>query len=104
MINNLYSYKDIDGYHYFIEKGLEFYQLTDEYYILTDGSIRYLKASNEYIGFLKTIYSDASKLQYEIDNSMFDRNSLMQITVDYHNLVCPGKSCIIYEKETNVKK
>jgi hypothetical protein len=59
---------------------------------------------NKYKGTLKVLMSDTPELQAEINNLNLNSKSLIKISKKYHNLVCDNETCIIYEKNTRLKK
>lgn len=98
-ITNLYYLRDNNGDHYFIEKGVEIYELTNKvtHLYLPEGEFN--KSSNFYIGQMKLIYSDAQDILPGIDDTKFERESMMKLSEKYHNLVCKDRECITYEKK-----
>jgi len=102
-IADLYYYRDNTGDHYLIEKeGENFVELTSEQVEIYRGNKKYLKESKRYIGLLKATFSDCQEILPEIDNVKLKHNDLINITSDYHTLVCEGEDCIIYEKKPPV--
>jgi hypothetical protein len=98
-ITSLYYLKDENGDHFYIEKGADVYELTNNVSIVGEGDDKFYKESNFYKGMLSVVYSDAKQLQPAITSARFDRKSMMKLSEDYHNLVCTDRSCIIYEKD-----
>lgn len=102
-IANLYYYRDNRGDHYLIEKeGEDFVELTNEQVEVYKNDRTYQIKSNRYIGLLKTTFSDCEEILPKIDNVKFKHNDLINITSEYHTLVCEGEDCIIYEKRLPV--
>jgi hypothetical protein len=58
----------------------------------------YRRNIDKYTGILKILMADAPTLGNEIENASFNRESLIKVSEDYHNLVCSNYKCIIYEK------
>lgn len=55
--------------------------------------------SNKYIGLLKYHMADAPSLHSRINKMEFSQKNLVDISKEYHGLVCTtGEECIIYEK------
>ena len=56
--------------------------------------------SKNHIGLLKYYMQDAPGLQSSINNmSKPEHQSLIKLAEKYHNVVCDGEKCIIYEKK-----
>lgn len=112
-IVDLYYYVDEKGDHYFIDnKKGEFVELTSSDQILYKQEFgrtgymttTYLSKTNKHRGILRYLFADQKSLQNKIDKMDLNRNSLIQISKDYHNLSCKDYSCIVYEKPvTNPK-
>ncbi|MDX2443918.1 MAG: hypothetical protein QNK30_08975 [Bacteroidales bacterium] len=99
-ITDLYYYRDGSNDHYLIEEeDGSIHELTDKKEkIYVDGK-SYERESYKHIGLLKAAFSDCMEVQPEIENASLSHKSLIQITSDYHDYVCDGEKCIIYEKE-----
>jgi hypothetical protein len=97
-ITSLYFLEDSYGEHFFIEKGNDLYELTNNVSIIQSGDDQYYKESNLYKGLLRVIYSDNQEIIPSINNARFDRSSMVSLSEKYHNLVCTDRECIIYEK------
>src|SRR5690606_9605445 len=85
--------------HYFIETDENGLQLLEnsENTIYRDG-VQYLKYGNEYISYLKIHLEDCPNLVPEINQLRFNQENLIDITTQYHELVCPDEQCINYTK------
>jgi len=102
-IADLYYYRDNTGDHYLIEKeGENFIELTNVQVEVYRNDKKYFIPSNSYIGLLKATFSDCEEILPEIDKVKFKHNDLINITSDYHSIVCEGEDCIIYEKKLPV--
>jgi hypothetical protein len=106
-ITNLYFYRDINHYSYFIEdKNGEWLELTNE--VITehrDGKGEINRNSNRYIGLLKATFSDSPDIQPHIDRASLAHKSLINLTKTYHDFVCTDdEECIIYEKKLPLMK
>ena len=99
-ITNLYYLRDKSGDHYFIEKGNTIHELTNNTTTISQDNKTYTKKSNFYVGQMKLIYGDEERLMPSIDGTKFERESMMKLSEEYHNLVCKDSACIIYEKKT----
>jgi len=97
---SLFYLRDETGEHYYIEKTGE--PLTEIRY--EEGTIYRNNTScfyqtNQHIGILKVFMKDAPSLAKEIEEvKKPSHENLIKVAKDYHNLVCPGNDCIIYEK------
>jgi len=58
----------------------------------------YVKEGKEYIGVLKVYMRDCPEIDNQILTSKLDQSSLIRLTTDYHNKVCPDQKCIVYSK------
>lgn len=112
-IADLYYYRETnDSPHYFIEKqdGQLFELKNTEELIKNNDSPyywernEYVREKKEYIGLLKYAFADCPQLFETINNTRLDTKSLINITKKYHNYVCDGEKCIIYEKQSPVIK
>lgn len=63
---------------------------------------RYIKETKDYIGQLKYIFSESPSICKRAESVGLNHNSLIKLARDYHNEVCAGEECIIYEK--NLRK
>lgn len=97
---DIYYYRDIDGEHFFVDMGdNKLVRLNnDKFEVLVDNKI-YLKESTEYIGQLKYTFRECPSLFNRIDNLSLTHKSLINITQDYHQEVCPDEECVVYKKK-----
>lgn len=96
---SLYYFRDEEGDHYLIEKEIgTLEELADEKVEVSrdegDFSFHYKK----YIGQLKATFSDCEEIQPEVEKSTLSHSSLIRLTSQYHDYVCDGEKCIIYQK------
>ena len=113
-IVNVYYYEDKEGEHYFANKTgdsiLHELKNSDDVYSNDEsgqnGSSIFLKSDatyhfskREYIGLLKYMFQDSPKVCDEVDNLLLSHKSLIKIAREYHNSVCSGDECIVYEKK-----
>ena len=106
-IANLYFYRDMNHYSYFIEdKNGEWLELTNE--VITehrDGKGEINRNSNRYIGLLRATFADSPEIQPQIDRTSLAHKSLINLTRTYHDFVCTDdEKCIIYEKKLPLMK
>jgi hypothetical protein len=106
-ITNLYFYRDMNHYSYFIEdKNGEWLELTNA--VITehrDGKGEINRNSNRYIGLLKATFSDSPDIQPHIDRASLAHKSLINLTKTYHDFVCTDdEECIVYEKKLPLMK
>lgn len=101
-IVNLYFFRDLNNYLYFIEgedgRLIELNNKKRIEYIEGKGYVE--KNSNQYIGILKARLADSKEIQDKVDNAVLDHNSLIEITTQYHDYMCEDEECIVYVKET----
>jgi hypothetical protein len=99
-IVNLYYYADINNSQYFIEdRSGNLHKLTNEAsdeYLKDIGYVRI--NSKRYIGLLKATFADCLEIQPEIERVHLNHKSLINIAKNYHNYVCDGEKCIVYQK------
>lgn len=98
---NIYYLRDNIGDHYYIDK--ENVKLTEIPY---EEGVKYVDnkpvyyESTKHIGFLKYYMQDAPEFQSRIQSvKKPEHQSLIKLAEDYHNRVCEGEKCIIYEKQ-----
>ena len=102
-IADLYYYRSEKGDHYLIEKeDGSMQELTNELKEVYIEGVRYSRESKQYIGMLKATFSDCLEVQSDIESAKLSHKSLIDITSTYHDYVCEGEQCIIYEKEIPV--
>jgi hypothetical protein len=99
---SMYHYRDSKADHYYFEK--DSVPLTELPYedIYKKDSIGKLNAkkNNKYIGLLRYYLNDAPGIQPIIENiKRLERKNLISLAEYYHNVVCDGEKCIVYEKK-----
>jgi hypothetical protein len=104
-IVSVYYYRDETKDHYFIEKrGEDLLELKNEIRDAYINNVKYVAESNEYKGVLKYVFQDSPKTSQEVDNLYLGHKSMIKIAKDYHNEVCSGEQCIVFEKKkTKIK-
>lgn len=100
-ITNLYFFRDINNYTYFIEdKNGKLLVLSNEKITSNvEGKGEVQRNSNKYIGILRVTFADCKEIQPQINNVSLGHKSLINITKNYHNYVCDTEECIVYEKK-----
>lgn len=98
---NIYYVRDAKGDYYFLDK--EGVKMTEIPY---DEGIKYVDnkhvfyESTKHIGFLNYYMQDAPEFQKRIKSiKKPEHQNLIKLAEDYHNAVCKGEKCIIYEKK-----
>lgn len=101
-IVNLYYLKKPANDLYFIEKDDVLVELSnDEISYIDQTGVEYSKNSNNYQGVLLFLMNDTPDLTNKISQTTFDHKSLINTTVNYHNMVCDDYSCVDYTKQLN---
>lgn len=98
-ISKLYYYRGEGQDRYYIESqhGL-MTELTNDMIEFSVNGADYARKSNLYVGQIKAAFGDCPDLQSKLDRAQFSHNSLIKLTSEYHDYVCDGQRCIIYEK------
>jgi len=97
---NIFYMRNYDGNHYYLSKDST--QLTEipfeeEIKMIDNHKLHY--TTTRHIGVLSIFMKDAPELQSKINSiKKPDHHNLIKIAEDYHNAVCQGEKCIIYEK------
>ena len=103
---NIYYMRDDFGDHYYLDKENE--KLTEIPYEegikhVDDKEVYY--ESTQHIGLLYYYMQDAPDFQSRIQSvKKPEHQNLVKLAEDYHNAVCEGEQCIIYEKPTPLIK
>ncbi|WP_291860316.1 hypothetical protein [Marinilabilia sp.] len=102
-ISNLYYYEQPQYATYLVEQeNGEIYELTNEDVISEHEGKVYSTKSQRYKGVLKYAFADAPDISSRISSTNYTHESLIKVTKQYHDYVCDGEQCVIYEK--NVRK
>jgi hypothetical protein len=103
---NVYYMRDENGDHYYLDK--EDVRLTEIPY---EEGIKYVDnkqvffETTKHIGLLRVYMQDAPEFQSRINSvKKPDHQSLIKLAEDYHNAVCEGEQCIIFEKKLPLVK
>lgn len=96
--NNLHLSKPRSG-RYYIEKDTGIYEINNDIITkqLPDGKT-IMRNTNQYKGVLKVFFSDSPDIFKKVNNTSFNKESLINIAKDYHERVCTDEQCIIFEK------
>jgi hypothetical protein len=85
-----YFYIDIDG-------GLV--QLNNnEIEVFDENGAKHIRYTNQYKGVLQGLFGNVPELNWQIINSKFELASLINLTKEYHRMVCTDEVCIDYTK------
>lgn len=99
-ISNLYYYFDGASIHYFIEKADgHFFELTNVKKIIHKEGLEFTHETKRFTGLLKFAYADCPQIFPLINNARFEDKSLIELSKKYHDYVCDGEKCVIYEKQ-----
>jgi hypothetical protein len=103
---NVYYLRDNAGDHYYLDKeGERLTELvySEEFKLIKEDLYkekRYLVKSNKHIGILSYYMQDAPDLQPKIRSiAKPEQQNLINLAEKYHNEVCKGEECIIFEKK-----
>lgn len=98
-IADLFFYRsEVADFYYVISEDGRLIELTNENRIKIIKGNDYTAKTYKYIGQLKALYSDCPPIYNDLVNAKLSHKSLIDITSRYHNIMCEGESCIIYEK------
>ncbi len=98
-IVDMFYYRDAEGNHYLTENEAgELFELPNKEAEFIKNGNKYRRNSKMYIGMLRAVFKDSPKIARKIENIGLNHKSIIKVTNDYHNEVCPGEECIIYEK------
>jgi hypothetical protein len=98
---SIYYMRNDTGDHYYIDKeGEKLTEMPYEEGIQKLDNTDVFYQSTKHIGLLRYYMKDAPQLQSRINSvKTLEHNNLIKLAVDYHNAVCDGEKCIIYEKK-----
>lgn len=104
-IVDIYYYRDDKGEHYLVDNGTDkLYELKCEEKEIIINNTQYIEKTKDYIGVLKFTFQKSPTISKKVENIDLNHTSLIEIAHDYHNEVCSGEECIIYEKRlTKIK-
>jgi len=101
-ISNLYYYRGEGLDRYYIESGDgSIIELTNDFIEFTKDDMVYGRYTNLYVGQMRASFSDCPEILPKLDQAQFSHKSLINLTSEYHDYVCDGELCIIYEKPTS---
>lgn len=97
---NMYYMRDANGDHYYLDRdNIKISELPYEEGIKWVGKEQVFYKTNKHIGLLYYYMQDAPEFKSQIDRIIKpEHKNLVKLAEDYHNAVCKGESCIVYEK------
>jgi len=99
-IIDLYYYNEGFEEYYYVEKEGEIYQLdNNRVEVVDEYGGEHFRYSNQYKGVLKKLLGDVPEFDWTIINSKFELASLINLTKEYHRIVCTDEICIDYSKK-----
>jgi len=100
-ITDLYFFNDFENYMYFIEmeNGQSFEIKKEIKTINVEGIGDVTVDTRKHIGLLKGVFADCMEIQPKVDKAQLTHKSLISLNREYHDYVCVGEKCIIYEKK-----
>jgi len=98
-IVDLYYCKRQNNDLYFIEKNNILYPLSNDIVEIKENGKIMVKESHKYLGILNLVMSDAEEIKSEINSTKLSHNSLIELSKDYHDMVCIDEKCIVYYKK-----
>lgn len=98
-IVDIYYYRDDMDEHYLVDSGDgNLYPLKNELKEVYVNDQKYVRKSKEYLGVLKYVFNKCPEVAKEADFVQLDHKSLINIAHKYHERVCSGQECVVYEK------
>lgn len=102
-ISNLYYYRGEGMNRYFIESDEgQRIELSNDWVQFNLDGVEYGRYSNLYVGQMKATFDDCPEIQSRLEKAKYSHKSLIKLTSEYHDYVCDGEACIIYEKSAPV--
>jgi len=101
---NLYYCRDIEYGQYLIQKegdSLRILSNKPDTLNIENRGVRIVE-SYKYKGILKAYLNDCMEILPQIDNVSLDKKSLISVAKKYHDYICEGEKCIVYEKTVPV--
>jgi hypothetical protein len=96
---DLFHYNELDKDYFFLETiDKKLIELTNNEVEVNIDSKLYTKKTNSYIGQLRATFKDSWIVQNELGKTAFTPKALIHIAKLYHEDICPGEKCIIYQK------
>ena len=98
---NIYYARDDTGDHYYLDKaGVKLTEIPYEEGVRKINNRKVYYETRRHYGLLKYYMQDAPEFQSQINKvKKPEHKSLIDLAEDYHNFVCEGEECIIYEKK-----
>lgn len=97
-IIDLYYCERANDDFYFISKNNTLYPLSNDFIDVNENGKRMVRESKRYVGILNWLMSDAEGIKSEIYSTKLSHNSLIELSKNYHNIVCKDEKCVIYSK------
>lgn len=111
-LNIYFTRFDGDDY-YFVEKTkdsliyldnskiyYEYDNIKMEWVVSQNETVQKVGNSNKYKGKLLYVTSDAPQMRNRVSQLNLSHKSIIKFSKDYHNLICNGDDCIIFEKRS----
>jgi hypothetical protein len=98
---NIYYLRDDDGDHYYLDKkDIRLTEISYEEGIKQVNNKQVFYKSTKHYGLLRVYMQDAPGFDTKIKSiEKPEHRNLIKLAEDYHNVVCGGEKCIIYEKK-----
>jgi opacity protein-like surface antigen len=94
---DLYYYPSNEGDKYYILKDNNLVELANNKKSYKVNGNNYTKYDKKYIGVLKYLFKDTPEIAGRVENAKFSPGSLIKISEDYHNLICPDENCTVFK-------
>jgi hypothetical protein len=103
---NIYYQRDDKGEHYYMDKATqELVELVYEKGVEYAEERRVFFETTRHIGLLNYYMQDAPELRDRINSiNKPSHQSLISLAEDYHNIICKGEECLVYEKKLPLLK
>lgn len=99
-IADLYYYRSDGRDHYLLaDREGRLVELRNDAISLEKDGVEYVKSSNRHVGLLTATFADCPEIIPSVQKAELSHKSLIDLTSKYHDYVCDGEVCIIYEKE-----
>ncbi len=97
---NVYYLRDHKGEHYYLDKeGSELTEIPYKEGIIYINDKPYFSSTNKHLGVLSFFMQEDPDIQEKVQKVKKPQHkNLIKLAEDYHNTVCDGEKCILYEK------
>jgi hypothetical protein len=85
---------------YYIDNNGQLVALHDTERMIQRDGATYATKNETYKGILLYSFNDVPELKDKIERMDLSQKSLVKVTSEYHNKICPGESCILYIKKS----